>query len=327
MAALNSEHLPAVGPKVTSMMARSALPPAVISTLEQQAGVVGRAQLLAVGLSERTIERMLAGGWLTVLTPGIYGRGQTGWLGRAWAGVLLGGEHAVIGGRAAGHLHGLVKDAPSEIDVFTSRKLEPRPGWRFMRGVRKGRGEPPRTTVERFVLDSCRDGDEDAITSLVADVLSSRATTVAQLLAEARSIGNVPNRRLLREVLGDVGGGAHSALERRYLTQVERAHGLPEAKRQARVAGNHRSDAWYADLGVLVELDSKLHHSGAAAFDDMMRDNNAAVMGMMTLRLGWRQVTGVAACETARFVAQILVSRGWGGPVRACSRCAAAHAV
>jgi hypothetical protein len=44
----------------------------------------------------------------------------------------------------------------------------------------------------------------------------------------------------LTEALGDVAGGTHSGLERRYLRGVERPHGLPLAIRQARVvSGGH----------------------------------------------------------------------------------------
>ena len=47
-------------------------------------------------------------------------------------------------------------------------------------------------------------------------------------------------RGLLTEILADVAAGAYSALERRYLTRVERPHGLPTGSRQRRVSVGRR---------------------------------------------------------------------------------------
>lgn len=137
------------------------------------------------------------------------------------------------------------------------------------------------------MIDLCADRDEDGLAALLADALSSRRTTTERLLTEVRRRTRVRHRKLLCEVLGDVSVGAHSALERRFLLNVERAHGLPCATRQAHARTKHRSDAWYEEFGLLVELDSKLHHSGGAAFHDMTRDNDHALAGLTTLRFGW----------------------------------------
>lgn len=266
--------------------------------------------------------RMVGDGILDDLTPGIYTLGcGSGWLGRAWAGILLGGDLAVLGFETAGHLHGLVKDEPDEVTVFAPLAHADRLGWRFLRASRRGVGEPPRTDVEATVLDVCAGRDEDEIAALLADAISSRRTTAKRLLAELTQRRRQPNRRLLRDILGDVETGAHSALERRFLVNVERAHGLPEAVRQARAGHRHRADAWYREYGVLAELDSKLHHTGGAAFRDMARDNDHALAGLLTLRLGWADVSGVAACRTALVVGQVLMSRGWEGPIQPCQHC------
>lgn len=287
-----------------------------------QGGVVSRAQLLAQGLSRRVVARMLADGIIERLTPGIYtvGAGQ-GWLGRAWAGVLLGGDDAVLGYQAAGRLHGFLSDEPPEIEVFTPERHVDRPGWRFVLSSRRGRGEPPRTSVEETVLDMCASLDEDEIAALVADVISRRATTAKRLRAELSTRGRQRHRALIYDIVGDADSGVHSALERRFLVNVERAHGLPVAVRQAQVRRLHRSDAWYEDYRVIAELDSKLHHGGGATFHDMARDNDHALTGVVTLRFGWAQVSGVAACQTALFLGQVLMSRGWEGPIQPCSHC------
>lgn len=289
---------------------------------EAQSGVLGRAQLLGHGVSRRVIARFLSDGIIGSLTPGVYLVGPgSAWLGRAWAGILLGGEPSVLGLESAGFLHGLIKEEPAEITVFTPADHSNRPGWRFVRTSRAGSGEPPRAGLEATVLDLCAERDEDDIAALLSDVISGRRTTTKRLVAELADRRRQPSRRLLRDILGDVEAGAHSALERRFLVNVERAHGLPQAVRQARAGCRHRADAWYREYGVLAELDSKLHHSGGAAFRDMARDNDHALAGLLTLRLGWGDVSGVAACRTAVLVGQVLMSRGWEGPIQPCDHC------
>ena len=274
------------------------------------------------------IRRMLAGEFLEVLTPGVYVRGgSVSWLGRAWAGLLLGGPPAVLGLEAAAHLHGLLRKAPDEVVVFTPRRVLDRPGWRFVRSERAGSGEPVRTPVDATVIDLCADRDEDGVAALLADAISGRLTSAARLRAELQARRWLKNRALLNDILGDVSGGAHSALERRYLVHVEQAHKLPTAVRQVKMHASHRSDGLYQGFGVIVELDSKLHHGGGAAFDDMQRDNDHAALGLTTLRIGWSQVSGTLQCQTARFVGQLLMVRGWEGPVGTCPRCRLVQAI
>lgn len=261
-----------------------------------QGGVLARSQLLAMGLSRRVLARLLAEGALHVVQPGIYARtAEVTFLGRAWMGILVGGAGGVLGHEAAAFLHRLKRDELATITVFTPRQVAYRRGFEFIRATRSGTGEPPRTSREVTLVDLCSRSDPDGIAALLADAISSRRVSAKRVLAEVHRRDRLRHSGLIREVLGDVGAGAHSAMERRYLVDVERAHALPAAIRQARAAGTHRSDAWYEDFALLVELDSKLHHSGGAAFHDMTRDNHHALRGITTLRLGWAHVAG-AAC-------------------------------
>lgn len=304
------------------MPTRIRLSPELRALAAAQAGVLSRQQLLRAGLGRSVVARMLADGLLQPLTPGIYTFGAAeGWLCRAWAGVLLGDDRAVLGFGSAAHLLGLQKDEPSEITVFTGVQRAFRPGWRFIKGRRRGQGEPPRTSTEATVLDLCSEADEDEIAAALANAISGRRTNEKRLRSELATRSRMKHRAIVREVLGDVAMGAHSAFERRFLVDVERAHHLPTAARQRHAHQNHRSDAWYEEYRLLLELDSKLHHSGGSAFADMARDNDHALLGLTTLRLGWRQVTGVTACETARLLGRILASRGWEGPIVPCPRC------
>ena len=128
------------------------------------------------------------------------------------------------------------------------------------------------------------------------------------------------------EVLADVAEGAESPLERRYLRDVERAHGLPRGERQVRetvclVGGEGLRtvvrDVRYADHAAVVELDGRLGHSAALdRWSDLSRDLEAAVMGAVSLRAGWQQV--LDPCRLAVLVGRVLRARGWGGRPRPC---------
>ena len=122
-------------------------------------------------------------------------------------------------------------------------------------------------------------------------------------------------------VLEDLAVGANSALERRYLVDVERAHRLPVGRRQQRVANGRLSayrDVYYEGLHTVVELDGRLgHDSTTDRWDDLDRDIAAAIAGDVTIRAGWRQTLN--ACRLAVAVGGILQSRGWTGSPMPCA--------
>ncbi|HEX8970356.1 type IV toxin-antitoxin system AbiEi family antitoxin domain-containing protein [Oryzihumus sp.] len=129
---------------------------------------------------------------------------------------------------------------------------------------------------------------------------------------------------LLGLALVDVADGAESVLELRYVTGVERSHGLPAAARQRnsmRAGRRWRDDNAYEQQRVLVELDGRLGHVGEGAFRDRSRDNGALLDGWVTLRFGWQDVTQ-RPCLVAADVATVLRDRGWTGRLRRCGpRC------
>lgn len=104
---------------------------------ERQDGYVARWQLLAAGVTSRTITVRLSAGILTRVRRGVYAYGtpNLGPRARCWAAVLAGGPGAVLAGAAAGHLWGL-REAPLHmIDVITPRRLKDQPGVRFRCGT------------------------------------------------------------------------------------------------------------------------------------------------------------------------------------------------
>jgi hypothetical protein len=129
-------------------------------------------------------------------------------------------------------------------------------------------------------------------------------------------------RRELVLALRDADEGALSVQEYRYVHRVERPHGLPAARRQARIrlhTGNRYLDNLYEEYGVCAELDGTVAHPADEQWRDKRRDNANAVRGIVTLRFGFPGVSE-HSCETGAAVAALLRRNGWRGTLCACSR-------
>ncbi len=254
--------------------------------------------------------------------------GAPSWRQRAWAAVLYAAP-AALSGAAALRAHGVRghDEAPSvEVAIEPTRRVRPVAGIVVRRlsdyhRVALGHLGPPRLRVETALLRVASQArTEDRAVSVLADGCQCGATTPARLASELDLTPGLPRRGLLAEILDDVRAGALSPLERRYLRDVERAHGLPRAGRQlpdlvdgARVT----RDVEYAAQATDVELDGRLGHEAAEdRWDDLDRDLGSAVAGKLTLRLGWRQV--LQPCRVAVTIGRILAARGWDGKVRPC---------
>ena len=291
-----------------------------------QSGVMSCRQVLELGGSMTMIRRFVRDGrWFRIASGVLATTAQPEWLGMVWAGMLLGGSSAVVGGPAAAHLHGVCTQ-PDLIDIWapeaSPRSRDP---WRFHRNHRSGRGEPARVTLEQAVLDVCSAGDADDIAATLACALGKRRSTAARLRSLVDAYPRLRHRTLILSMLADVSGGAESALEVRYLRDVERAHALPAGQRQVSVSSHTRTDVGYVEHLVLVELDGRLGHEGPGVWRDWKRDNEHAVSGhFTTLRYGWNDVVS-RPCAIAAQVAEVLAHNGWTGLARRCKDCRAVH--
>jgi len=305
----------------------------VTDLLKAQDGVASRRQLLAVGVTDSEIERMLRRREWARVHPGVYVEhtGPLTWLQRAWAAVLFYAPAALAGPSAlrAANLrgHGQKDAAPIRVCVDSARTVRSRPcisverikGWEARTQKHLS---PPRQRLENaLVFAAAAKTREDAAVALLADAVQQGRTTAGRLAAALEECPRLKHRRLLLEILRDVDAGAYSVLERHYLVRVERRHGLPTGKRQRRVRLGKSSafrDVDYIDLGTVVELDGRLGHEGAPdRWADLDRDLSAVVAGELTLRVGWGQV--LDPCRLAAVVGGILVGRGWVSTLRGCS--------
>src|SRR4029077_2539782 len=155
---------------------------------------------------------------------------------------------------------------------------------------------PPRVRLEEAALDvAARQAGEFEAIAVLADICHSRRTTVARVRSAWAGRSRLRRRAWLGEILGDLAEGTCSVLEHGYLTRIERAHGLPRGRRQALLdagRGTEFQDVVYPRQHLHVELDGRLFHDTARACDvDLDRDlDAAALVGGLTVRLGWGQV-------------------------------------
>ena len=298
--------------------------------IDVQCGVVTRDQALAGGLTADAIRARLRSGRWQLLHRAVYltYSGPVPRTAQRWAAVLRAGQGAAVSHHTAAELHGLLDHRADAVHVSVpaTRRVTAIPGVVVHRSreldvARHPSRLPPQTRVEETVVDltqTCA-SLEDAI-GWVAKACGRRLTRPERILAVLVRRRSAKWRAELIDMLRDVADGAHSALEIRYLRDVERAHGLPPASRQHVVVSAGRKsydDVRYREYGVVVELDGRLAHPADARWRDMRRDNAAAVDGRTVLRYGWADVAG-RPCEVAAQVADVLRAAGWRGVLRRC---------
>ena len=256
---------------------------------------------------------------------------------RLWAAIRRVGEAAMLSHETAAEVHGLI-DRPASRRIHITVPARRRPVQRgSIRGVvihRSTHSRPqlpiawklPRTRIEDTVLDLVDAAPTfQAAYSWIGRAVSRRFTTTSMLRAALATRRRIRHRSELAVALGDSDDGIHSGLELRYARDVERAHGLPSAQRQARreiVGKVHYRDNWYAEYRVCVELDGPAFHRDEQVWMDKRRDNlNLAEDGAETFRFGPVEVTELA-CESAAMVAATLRRNGWKGGPHPCRRAA-----
>jgi hypothetical protein len=175
-------------------------------------GVVTRAQLLDIGVTSRQIDRRLRNGLLLPEHPGVYrvGHRAPSIEARYMAAVLACGDGALLSGRGAAHLLGLLRGPAPQPEVTTRTK-------RHVTGVktRESRGITladaimwrgiPATSVPRTLVDlaACLGTDDLARACHEAGVRHRTTPAMVENVLARRS--NIPGAAKLREILyGDV---------------------------------------------------------------------------------------------------------------------------
>lgn len=282
------------------------------------------AQASALGLCEKAVRRLVAEGVWERTAPGVFTcrPGATDLRKRAWAAHLAVGGESAIGGDAALALVGLPRTAEI-VELWVPPDLQRRSAGFIVRRDHLGRLAHARGTLPLIrpvdaLVDVGQYLPDEELVALIADAVRMRRTSLGELARVLDDRPRVHQRRRFRALVGDM-GGIESGLEYAYRRDVERAHGLPKARRAVSVSVGTRSDVLYDDYAVLVELDGRVAHIGGA-FRDLRRDNRHSGAGYVTLRYGSFDVRA-RCCEVAWQVGRVLGSRGWPGPVTRCPKC------
>lgn len=245
-------------------------------------GVVTRPELLRAGVTPEEVRQRLRTGALLIEYRGVYrvGHRAPSVEARYLAAVRACGDGALLRGRAAAHLYGLVKGAPRTPEVLT-------PTERRVPGVKARRSRSPsgiHATTSRGIPVAYTLVDLVAV--LPVDELARACheagvryrVTPRNVDAVLAQRPNVPGSRKLRRILhGDV-RVTLSVLETRFLERLAAADlPLPQTNRPA---GGRRVDCRWSSPPLTVELDGYRYHGSRHAWEqDRRREREARARG------------------------------------------------
>jgi hypothetical protein len=300
------------------------------TAVEHQRGLVTTAQCLAAGLSEDAVRhRIRTGRWVTV-RRGVHLTvpGRNGWWFDSTSALLYAGHGAAWCFETAAYAQGLLRFPPPSVHLLVDAAYKVRsPAGVVVHRSRHAERRvdalhwPWRTRPEETLLDLAERASVDSLAAMLGRAFSRGVTSESLLLTRLAERTRHRQRALVREMVTDVGWGAESATEMRFLRDVVRPHGLPLGRRQAStvVQGVRVHDVAYDEQRVLVELDGRLGHDDEGRIRDGVRDRRSATVGWLTVRAFWRDVGGTP-CELGAELGQVLGDRGWTDRIHGCGR-------
>lgn len=277
----------------------------------RQHGVLSRQQVLAAGVSQTQLDRLLASGQLHRVAQGVYrsaGAPRTAIQRVVVAALSLAGpvHHAVISHESAAVLLGFHGFAFGGLPTLTM----PRGGTArsSIARVRTTKDLPPEevmthatglpiTTALRTVVDlAMQQRSAQRLDRLLDRALLDRHASVDELwpMFLRRQARGRRGGALLRHALHVRSGDyapAESELEHLALETLA-VHAEPPPTRQHPLPGplRGRVDLAYPEARLLIELDGATHRLIETALHDQRRDAAAAVAGWQVIRFGWELV-------------------------------------
>jgi hypothetical protein len=212
---------------------------------------------------------------------------------------LLPGKPAALAGLSAAAESGLRGFEPDDVHVVVAHKTDVRlPRWvkvhesrRFSESDIDHISLPPRTRSTRSIVDAATWSryPRRACVILCAAV-QQRLVTADQLAAELALAGRIRHVQIMRDILGDIGGGGHTLAEIDLGKLAARA-GLGPPRRQVTRrepgGGVRYLDAEFLlpDGNVLaVEVDGRGHMAVETWVDDSDRQNEVVIGRRIVLR-------------------------------------------
>ena len=252
----------------------------------QSHGVVTRTELLAAGVSRAQIQRCLRNGGLLPEHPGVYrvGHRAPSLEARYLAAVKAAGDDALVSGRAAGYLLGILDGPAPQPEVTAPRQ-------RRLRGVRTRRARGglhpddattrrgiPVTSPPRTLVDLAPELDRERLARACHEAGVRYGTSPRQVAAVLERRPRSPGAGDLRRILTGDEHVTLSALERRFL-HVLRDNALPLPVTN-RAVGGRRVDCRWPEYRLTVELDGYRYHRSRHAWEqDRRREREAHARG------------------------------------------------
>lgn len=291
--------------------------PGLAALLRRQHQLVTRAQLAALGVDAGHVAHHLrALRWRCLSsTVLVTHRGPLSRAAQQWAALLGAPAGSVIGAWTALEQHGITGWSRDPIHLVVTRGAVPdRYPWLTVHESRRMCDEHvvrvaglPVHCVARAAVDAAAwQRSWRTAAGLMAAVVQQRLTTPDELFAMLDAVGHVRHRKVMRQALADVVGGADSLAEID-LARLCRAADLPEPARQV-----VRTDAWgrrrFLDVEwvlpggrrFVVEVDGVGHMERDRWYDDLLRD---AEIGADTRTVRVRLPAMAARYEPERVVA------------------------
>jgi very-short-patch-repair endonuclease len=277
----------------------------------RQHGVVGRWQLLGLGVSGRRVDERVRCGRLLLTHRGVYAVGHRALTVEArWmAAVLACGPGAVLSHRSAGQLWGILPRSSHMPEVTRPGKSRPRRGIRARRsslpadevGVVNG---IPVTSMPRTLLDLAGDLKPRQLQRALNEVevrgLTDRLSVPDLLERHPGRRGAATLRSLLAANVPEA--ITRSELEERFLAFLD-ANGLPRPRFNATLPVRGRLlevDCMWRAERLVVELDGGRAHRTRHAFEsDRQRDRILLAEGWRSARVTWRQLHDEAPAVAA----------------------------
>ena len=262
----------------------------------RQHGVVTRWQLLQAGLTRHMVDGRIESSHLLRIHRGVYrvGHQAPSIEARYIAAVLACGDGALLAGRAAAFIYGLVRGGPPppEVIAATDRRI---PGvltrrCRYFDSVDAARWRGvPITTVPRTLVDLAATLPLPALARACHEAGVRYGTTPKQVEEVLSRRPTSPGARHLRRILhGDV-HVTLSQLERSFLALL-RASSLPLPQMNRAVDGR-RVDCHWPQHRLTVELDGYRYHRSRHAWEqDRHREREARSRGDEFRRFTWTDV-------------------------------------
>jgi hypothetical protein len=286
------------------------VPDALDRILHQQVGVIARHQAPAAGLTPGELRhRLRSGGTWQTLLPGVYlaATGTPTTLQQEMAALLYAGPGSVITGPAALRCHHIRTELPDLVDVLVPASRRRRDA-EFVRLRRTSRmpgriweaGPVRYAPPPRAVADAVRDMTSlRDVRAVVADAVQRDKCAIGDLAAELGE-GPVAGSALLRRALADIADGIASTAEADLKDLLVRS-GLPMPLFNASVYDADgtfiaRPDAWWPDLGIAIEVDSReWHMSPEDHARTLARGRRMGKHQMIVLRFTPRQLRSAPA--------------------------------